>query len=409
MVTLGAAASRAQSGSASPPPRVRGFEDAVGERFADEIARGAAWFQQDADGWGVTALVDRPRPAAFSCDQDLVLRQAMADRGWAAPQFVARADVPVPAVELPRHSTVAALGGAVDEPERRRVWHVSAVGLAPVAPRALVTGAGAVEHVVRSVARAAGVSLAAGGAVDVSPSVAGRGLTCVVSHPVRGSGDGIRWASSLLRAVVSALAASRLVGQVVQLSAFERFVLRAMGRGRGPLGGALAEAYRAVAAALARRCSVALAPGSGDRLLYEPRTRTLVVEAGGPGVRRSLETLFRVAEVSGDRALEASAARRDPVALLRAAGVGGPVSHPERSEGGRHPRADLVAAVAAKRVAERLGLPYVAGSFSPEFATVAARVLESEGWRSVLIEAGNLAGWLVDGVRGRPVWPAALE
>ena len=154
---------------------------------------------------------------------------------------------------------------------------------------------------------------------------------------------------------------------------------------------------------------MALAPGSGDRLLYEPRTRTLVVEAGLPGVRRSIEAMFRVAEVSGDPALEAAAARRDPVALLRAAGVGGPVSHPERSAGGWGPRADLVAAVAAKRVAERLGLPYVAGSFSPEFAAGAARVLESEGWRSVLIEAGNLAGWLVDGVRGRPVWPAALE
>ena len=408
MVTLEAVASRARSGPAPPEPGVRGFEGAVGERFADEIARGAAWFQQDADGWGVTALVDRPRPAAFSCDQDLVLRQAMADRGWAAPQFVARADTQVPAVELPRHSIVAVLGGALGEPERRRVWHVSSVGLVPVAPRALVTRAGAVEHVVRSVARAAGVRLAVGGAVDVSPSVAGRGLTCVVSHPVRGSGDGIRWASSLLRAVVSALASSRLVSQVVQLQAFERFVLRAMRRGGEP-GGALGEAYRAVAQTLARRCSVALAPGPGDRLLYEPRTRTLVVEAGLPGVRRSLETLFRVAEVSGDRALEAAAARRDPVALLRAAGVGGPVSHPERCEGGWCSRADLVAAVASKRVAERLGLPFVAGSSSPEFAAGAARVLGSEGWRSVLIEAGNLAGWLVDGVRGRPMWPAALE
>ena len=407
MVMPGAGAPRTRS-SWVPPPRLCVLEAAVGERFADEIERGAAWFQQDADGWGVTALVDRPRPAAFSCDQDLVLRQSMADRGWAAPHFVARADTPAAAVELPRHSIVEVLGGAVDEPERRRVWHVSSVGLAPVAPRALVTGTGAVEHVVRSVARAAGVSLAPGGSVDVSPSIVGRGLTCVVSHPVRGRGDGIRWASSLLRAVVSALAASRLVGQVVQLSAFERFVLRAM-RGDGGPGGSLGEAYRAVAVALARRCSVALAPGSGDRLLYEPRTRTLVVEAGPPGVRRSLEALFRVAEVSGDRALESAAARRDPVALLRAAGVGGPVSHPEPSEGGWCPRADLVAAVAAKRVAERLGLPYVAGSFSPEFVKGAARVLESEGWRSVLIEAGNLAGWLVDGVRGRPVWPAALE
>lgn len=408
MVISKADASPSRSRPASPQPRVCAFEAAVGERFADEIARGAAWFQQDADGWGVTALVDRPRPAAFSCDQDLVLRQSMADRGWAAPQFVTGADVPATAVELPRHSTVGALGGAGDEPERRRVWHVSSVGLAPVAPRAVVTRAGAVEHVVRSVARAAGVRLAVGGSVDILPSVAGRGLTCVVSHPVRGTEDGIPWASSLLRAVVSALAASRLASRVVQLSAFERFVLRAMRRGGEP-GGFLGEAYRAVAVALGRRCSVALAPGPGDRLLFEPRTRTLVVEAGAPGVWRSLEALFHVAEVSGDPALEAAAARRDPVALLRAAGVGGPVSHPERSAIGWGPRADLVAAVAAKRVAERLGLPYVAGSFSREFTAGAARVLESEGWRSVLIEAGNLAGWLVDGVRGRPAWPAALE
>ena len=408
MVTPGADVSPPRNGSVSPQPRVREFEAAVGERFADEIARGAAWFQQDADGWGVTALVDRPRPAAFSCDQDLVLRQSMADRGWAAPQFVAGADVPAAAVELPRHSAVGALGGAAWEPERRRVWHVSSVGLDPVAPRAVVTDAGAVEHVVRSVARAAGVRLAVGGSVDVLPSVAGLGLTCVVSHPVRGTEDGIPWASSLLRAVVSALAASRLASRVVQLSAFERFVLRAMRRGGEP-GGFLGEAYRAVAVALGRRCSVALAPGPGDRLLFEPRTRTLVVEAGAPGVWRSLEALFHVAEVSGDPALEAAAARRDPVALLRAAGVGGPVSHPERCTIGWGPRADLVAAVAAKRVAERLGLPYVAGSFSREFTGGAARVLESEGWRSVLIEAGNLAGWLVDGVRGRPVWPAALE
>ena len=133
-MTPGAGAPRTRSGSV-PPPRVCALEAAVGERFAVEIERGAAWFQQDADGWGVTALVDRPRPAAFSCDQDLVLRQSMADRGWAAPHFVARADTPAAAVELPRHSIVEVLGGAVDEPERRRVWHVSSVGLAPVAPR----------------------------------------------------------------------------------------------------------------------------------------------------------------------------------------------------------------------------------------------------------------------------------
>ena len=56
-----------------------------GEWLASEIRRGVAAFQRDGDGWGVTAVVDRARPAAFSCDQDVVIRQAMADRGWSAP------------------------------------------------------------------------------------------------------------------------------------------------------------------------------------------------------------------------------------------------------------------------------------------------------------------------------------
>ena len=72
-------------------------------------------------------------------------------------------------------------------------------------------------------------------------------------------------------------------------------------------------------------------------------------------------------------------------------------------------RAALVAAIAGKRVADRLGLPYAAGAFPPGFTAAALRVLDAEGWRSVAVEAGNLAGWLVDSGRGRASWPAALE
>ena len=401
--------SRAARGS-RPATALESFVDA---RLMADIRRGAAPFQQDTDGWGVTCLVDRRPPAAFPCDQDLVLRQSMADEGWAAPQFVARADGGAggDGVDLPRHSAVQALGGCLGESAYRRVWHVSRAGATPAPRSPVIEDASRAARIVVSVAAAAGVRVAEGGAVAVAPSVVDRGLACVVPHRRFRVSEGPWWASTALRAVVGTLARSRLVGQVVQLFAFERFVSRAVGGGGGrDRAAVLARVYWAVAESLGRAHSVTLAPGCGDRLLYEDSTRTLVVTGDVPGVRRSVEALFRVAEVSGERAVEAAAERRDPVALLRASGVGGPVSHPERAAPtDRDARAALVAALAAKRVAERLGLPYLAGPFSDEFTAGALRVLGAEGWRSVAVEAGNLAGWLVDGVRGLAFWPAALE
>lgn len=414
VIPLCRAASPSVSRFRGGPAAAAAGAPAVGERLASEIRRGVAAFQRDGDGWGVTAVVDRARPAAFSCDQDLVLRQSMADRGWSVPQFVARRPSGGGArgVELPRHSAVEALGGAVAEPPVRRVWHVSSAGVAPLLPPPGVGHPDAAVRIVRAVARSAGVQLAEGGSVSVAPSVSGRGLACVVPCPAEASRDGVEWSSRVLRALLETLARSRLVNQVVQLFAFERFVVRAMRPhgSREGRGGVLAEAYWAVAESLARAHSVTLVPGCGERLMYEARTRTLVVADEAPGVRRSLAALFHVAEASNDRPAAAAAARRDAVALLRASGVGGPVSRPDRV-GARDwdGRAALVAAIAGKRVAERLGLPYVAGPFSPGFGAAALRVLEAEGWRSVAVEAGNLAGWLVDSGRGRAFWPAALE
>lgn len=389
------------------------LESFVGARLMADIRRGTAPFQRDSDGWGVTCLVDRRPPAAFPCDQDLVLRQSMADEDWTAPQFVSRADGDAAGdgVDLPRHSAVQALGGCLGESAYRRVWHVSCVGAAPVPRPPLIENASQAARVVGSVAAAAGVRLAEDGAVTVSPSVVDRGIACVVPHRRFHVSEGSWWTSTVLRAVAETLARSRLVGQVVQLSAFERFVSRAVGGGAGwDRAVVLGQAYWAVAESLGRAHSVTLAPGCGDRLLYEDSTRTLVVAGDIPGVKRSLEALFRVAEVSGDRVAEAAAERRDSVALLRASGVGGPVSHPEHAAPEDwDARAVLVAALAAKRVAERLGLPYVAGPFSDEFTAGALRVVGAEGWRSVAVEAGNLAGWLVDGVRSLSLWPAALE
>ena len=389
------------------------LESLVGARLMADVRRGAAPFQRDSDGWGVTRLVDRRPPAALSCDQDLVLRQSMADEGWIAPHFVARAGrgAAGDGVDLPRHSTLQALGGCLGESAYRRVWHVSSAGAAPAPRPPLIEDASRAARMVGSVAAAAGVRLAEGGAIAVAPSVVDRGLACVVPHRRFRVSEGPWWASTALRAVAETLARSRLVGQVVQLFAFERFVGRAVGGGAGRgRAAAVGQAYWAVAESLGRAHSVTLVPGCGDRLLYEDSTRTLVVAGDVAGVRRSIETLLRVAEASGDRAVEAAAERRDPVALLRASGVGGAVSHPERAAPADwDARAVLVAALAAKRVAERLGLPYVAGSLSDELTAGALRVLGAEGWRSVAIEAGNLAGWLVDGVRGRAFWPAALE
>ena len=385
----------------------------VGARLLADIRRGVAPFQRDSDGWGVSCLVDRRPAAALPCDQDLVLRQSMADEGWIAPQFVARANPGAAGdgVDLPRHSALQALGGSLGESAYRRVWHVSSVGMPPMPRPLLIEDASRAARVVRSVAAAAGVRLAEGGAVAVAPPVVDRGLACVVPHRRFRASEGPWWVSTALRAVAETLARSRLVGQLVQLFAFERFVSRAAAAGAGrDRAAAVAQAYWAVAECLGRAHAVTLVPGCGDRLMYEDRTRTLVVAGDVSGVRRSVEALLRVAEASGDRSVEAAAERRDPVALLRASGVGGPVSHPERVDPADwDARAVLVAAVAAKRVAERLNLPYVAGSFSNEFTAGAPRVLGAEGWRSIAVEAGNLAGWLVDSVRGLAFRPAALE
>ena len=383
------------------------LESLVGARLMADVRRGAAPFQRDADGWGVTRLVDRRPPAALSCEQDLVLRQSMADERWTEPQFVASPDrgAAGDGVDVPRHSALQALGGCLGESAYRRVWHVSSAGAAPAPRPPQVEDASQAARIARSVAAAAGVRLAEGGAVAVAPSVVDRGLACVVPHGRFRVSEGPWWASTALRAVAKTLARSRLAGQIVQLFAFERFVARAVG---GPA--AVGQAYWAVAESLGRAHSVTLAPGCGDRLLYEDATRTLVVAGGAAGVRRSIEALLRVAEASGDRAVEAAAERRDLVALLRASGVGGPVSRPERvAPADWDARAALVAAIAAKRTAERLNLPHLADSPSDELTAGALRVLEAEGWRSVAIEAGNLAGWLVDGVRGLAFWPAALE
>ena len=162
---------------------------------------------------------------------------------------------------------------------------------------------------------------------------------------------------------LGALASSLDVNRDVQVWAFERFLVRSLGFGFAADVGrdVLERAYWSVAESLARECEVTLVDGEGDRGRFERVTRTLVLGEGfgrgQKGPARSVAAMFEVARVSGREALEEAADRGDMVALLRSAGVGGPVSRPAEFDSVRwHGRSRLVAGMAAKRVAERVGI-----------------------------------------------------
>ncbi len=387
--------------------------DAVGDWLLRDVARGAAAFQRDSDGLGVTRLVDGAAAAAFSCDQDLVLRQSMADHGWRAPQFVASRPPSADAaggVDLPGHATLQTPGRVVEEPGCRRVWHVSVASVAPAAAPACVDGRSAAAAVADVLVRAAGVRLVE--RVPAAPPDPWALPSSAVHSPIRPGVDHREWTSSVLRAVLSAVAFSYPANRLVQAWAFERFLVRSLGGApsRDSVRGLLRRAYWAVAQSLARVYGITLAPGEGNRVVYEPRIRTLVLGPGPGGPRRSIDAVFEVAAVCPDSAVRAAADARDWARVLRASGVGGPVSRPDLADTARWAaRASLAAAFAAKRVAERVGLPYSAAAHCRAWARASVEVLRREGWRSIAIEAGNLAGWVVDRARGLACCPLALE
>ena len=346
----------------SPPSTP--WESLAGVRFVDDVLKGEAHFQKDSDGLGLARIAVAGR-SAFSVDQEVVLRQAMTDRGWEVPQFVARRPAGLDGgelgVPLPRHSAVDALGGAPGEPGHRTVWHVSQCGVEPLDPPVWLADDVAVLKAVGALIRGAGVrvtevepvpgvmAILAGPGDSVPPDVVG-----VSAFPRRG--DVKAWASSVLRAVLGALAASVDVSRDVQVWAFERFLVRSLGFGFAAdvSRDVLERAYWSVAESLARQCEVTLVDGEGDRGRFERVTRTLVLGEGfGRGERgpaRSVAAMFEVARVSGSKVLEEAADRGDMVVLLRAAGVGGPVSRPAEFDSARwYGRSRLVGGMAAKR------------------------------------------------------------
>ena len=404
---------------ASPP-----WESLAGVRFIEDVLKGESHFQRDSDGLGLARVAVTGR-SAFSVDQEVVLRQAMVDRGWEVPQFVARRPAGLDGgelgVPLPRHSAVDALGGAPGEAGHRTVWHVSQCGVEPLDPPVWLADDVAVLKTVGAVIRGAGVRVAE---VEPVPGVtairavpgdsAAPDVVGVSAFPRQG--DVGVWASSVLRAVVGALAASLDVNRDVQVWAFERFLVRSLGFGFAADVGrdVLERAYWSVAESLARQWEVTLVDGEGDRGRFERVTRTLVLGEGfGRGERgpaRSVAAMFEVARVSGSKVLEEAADRGDMVVLLRSAGVGGPVSRPAEFDSVRwHGRSRLVGGMAAKRVAERVGIRYAAPADPHESLIAAEEVVRREGWRSLAIEAGNLAAWVVEGARGRLVAPLALS
>ena len=400
------------------------WESLAGVRFVDDVLKGESHFQKDSDGLGLARVAVAGR-SAFSVDQEVVLRQAMADRGWEVPQFVARRPAGLDGdelgVPLPRHSAVDALGGAPGELGHRTVWHVSQCRVKPLDPPVWLADDVAVLKTVGALIRGAGVRVAEVEAVpgvtairavpgdSAAPDVVG-----VSAFPRRG--DVQVWASSVLRAVLGALAVSVDVSRDVQVWAFERFLVRSLGFGFAAdvSRDVLERAYWSVAESLARQCEVTLVDGEGDRGRFEGVTRTLVLGEGfgrgGRGPARSVAAMFEVARVSGRKVLEEAADRGDMAVLLRAAGVGGPVSRPAEFDSVRwHGRSRLVGGMAAKRVAERVGIRYAAPANPHESLIAADEVVKREGWRSLAIEAGNVAAWVVEGARGRLVAPLALS
>lgn len=407
------------SGGGRPAAKSRpatAWDSLAGVRFLDDLLSGKAHFQRDSDGLGLARLAVAGR-SAFAVDQEVVLRQAMEDRGWEVPQFVARRPAEdALGVHLPRHSAVDALGGASDEAGYRTVWHVSQAGVKPLDGPAWLADDVEVLKAVEALVRGASVRV-----VEREPVP---GVTVVDAAPAPGvvghvsfprDGDVSAWGSSVLRAVMGALAQSLEVNRDVQAWAFERFLVRSLGFGVDGEAGSdvLERAYWAVAESLARQHGVTLVDGEGDRGRFERVTRTLVVGEGfaggvqGPG--RSIAAMCEVAAVSGDGPLVAAGRERDVVTLVRAAGVGGPVSRPQHGDVvGWHGRSRIVGGMAAKRAAERVGIRYAAAEDPHESLIAADEVVKREGWRSLAIEAGNLASWVVEGARGRRMLPWAL-
>ena len=381
--------------------------EAAGARLLSDAAAGRAWHQVSSDAEGPCRFRFRDgerRRNVVSLVHEVVLRQAMADRGWPVPQFVLqegpgrRAAFAEP-VWLPAPRWWFETG----DREAIPVFHYTEAGV-EASPAGRVAGGVEASPMALKLVRAAGLQAGSrsGWPREVAADVRG-------AERPRCSRVAAVWSaveigfSAWLRKFMEELAGSYPVTVEAASWALVRKAASLGGaRSAGGVRAGLAGCYWAAVGRLAEACGLTVVREPGDRVLWEPVTRTLIpAEVAGSGERTAAGALFEAALVSGRREWAETARRRDVVGLLRALGLGGVLARPVDFSGPAWAaRARVVGAFAAKRLAELCSVRYE--SARDVEVDVGLRALaEREGWASVATEAGNLATWLVDGVAGR--------
>ena len=394
---------RACSGS----PHLSGpVVETAGARLLRDAAAGRAWHQVSTDGEGLCRFRFRDpgrKRNVVSVVHEVVLRQAMADRGWRVPQFALNGrgeGAGMEPVWLPAPSWRF---GAEDE-EALPVFHFSETGVDALPAGRLVDG-GEASPLVGKLVSAAGLRV--GSPLGRSGEVAADVRT---AKRIRCSWVAAAWSpaeigfSAWLRKFLDELAGCYRVTVEAHAWALLRRAASSFGEARSAVRAraVLAGCYWAAVGRLAEVCGLTVVREPGDRVLWEPVTRTLIpVEVRGSEERTASGALFEAALVSDRADWAETARRRDVVGLLRELGMGGVLARPvDFSVSGWRGRARVVAAFAAKRVSELCGVKYDSAR-DAEVDGLLGPLAEREGWVSVVTAAWNLATWLVDGVGGR--------
>ena len=381
--------------------------EVAGARLLSDAAAGRAWHQVSSDAEGPCRFRFRDgarKRNVVSLVHEVVLRQAMADRGWRVPQFVLqegrgrRAAFAEP-VWLPAPRWWFETG----DREAIPVFHCTEAGV-EASPAGRVAAGVEASPMALKLVRAAGLQAGSrsGWPREVTADVRG-------AERPRCSRVAAMWTpveigfSVWLRRFMEELAGSYPVTVEAASWALVRKAASLGGaRSAGGVRAGLAGCYWAAVGRLAEACGLTVVREPGDRVLWEPVTRTLIpAEVAGSGERTAAGALFEAALVSGRREWAETARRRDVVGLLRELGLGGVLARPVDFSGPAWAaRARVVGAFAAKRLSELCSVRYE--SARDVEVDVGLRALaEREGWASVATEAGNLATWLVDGVAGR--------
>ena len=382
--------------------------EAAGARLLSDASAGRAWHQVSSDAAGPCRFrirdgARRRRRSVVSLVHEVVLRQAMADRGWRVPQFVLQAGSGLRGDAEPVWLPAPRWWFEAGEREAIPVFHCEEAGVGAMAAGRLADGREA-SPLTGKLVRAAGLRV--GGRSGWSSEVAGDVRT---ARRIRSSRVAGMWTageigfSAWLRKLMAELAASYRVTVEAASWALARRAASFGGAGStGAVRAQLAGCYWAAAGRLGEACGLTVVREPGDRVLWEPVTRTLVpLEVPGSAERTAAGALLEAAVVSGREDWAEAARRRDVVGLLRELGLGDVLARPVDFSGPAwSARARVVAAFAAKRVAELCSVRYESAR-DVEVDVGLWSLMEREGWASVATEAGNLATWLVDGVAGR--------